>query len=264
MAATSPAPARRARHRTRACGLPDAQPRDRRQPARLPRLRGQLAARARLDRGGRPLRAPPPLQRPPRLAHALGRGHRGLRGGAGDGRRPPRRGRPARARLHPQRDRGDQPGRPQLGRRERRRRATESCSPRWSTTPTSSPGSSSPSAPAPRSTGSESTTTAASCARTWKPPWRGSRSWSRSRTSPTSSARPTRSPRSPRPPTMPARWCSSTAPRRCRSCPSTSPTWASTSTPSPATRPTDRPGSARSGLASTCCARCRPSSAAAR
>ena len=39
---------------------------------------------------------------------------------------------------------------------------------------------------------------------------------------------------------------------------------ASTSTRSPATRPTGRPGSARSGRGSTCCARCRRSSAAAR
>ncbi len=96
----------------------------------------------------------PPLQRPPRLAHALGRGDRRLRGSAGDGRRPPRRRRPARGGLRPQRDRGDQPGRPGLGRRQRRRRATGSCSPRWSTTPTSSPGSSWPSGPGRRSTGS--------------------------------------------------------------------------------------------------------------
>ena len=42
------------------------------------------------------------------------------------------------------------------------------------------------------------------------------------------------------------------------------PSWASTSTRSPATSSTRRPGSARSGPGSTCCARCRPSSAAAR
>ena len=48
-------------------------------------------------------------------------------------------------------------------------------------------------------------------------------------------------------PTTPARWSSSTAPRRCRSWRSTSASSASTSTPSPATRPTARPGSARSG-----------------
>ena len=57
---------------------------------------------------------------------------------------------------------------------------------------------------------------------------------------------------------------SSTAPSRCRSWGSTSASSASTSTRSPATRPTGRPGSARSGPGSTCCARCRRSSAAAR
>ena len=90
------------------------------------------------------------------------------------------------------------------------------------------------------------------------------RSWSRSPTSPTCSAPRTRSPRSPASPTRPARWCSPTAPRRRRSCRSTSPSSASTSTRSPATSSTRRPGSARSGRGSTCCARCRPSSAAAR
>ena len=49
-----------------------------------------------------------------------------------------------------------------------------------------------------------------------------------------------------------------------RSCRSTSPSWASTSTRSPATRPTARPESAPSGRGSTCCARCRRSSAAGR
>ena len=40
-------------------------------------------------------------------------------------------------RLHPQRDRGDQPRRVHVGPREPRTRATWSCSARWSTTPTS-------------------------------------------------------------------------------------------------------------------------------
>ena len=91
-------------------------------PGRVPRLRRQLAAGSGLDPGGRPLRAPPPLQRPPRLAHALGRGDRRLRGRPGDRRRPHRRRRPARDRLHPQRDRGDQPRRLRVGRRQHRRR----------------------------------------------------------------------------------------------------------------------------------------------
>ncbi len=101
--------------------LPGAGARGPRQAGRLPRQRRQRPAGAGLDPGGRPLRAGAPLQRPPRLAHALGRGDRGLRGGAGDGRRPPRRRRPARGRLRPQRDRGDQPRRPRLGRRQPRR-----------------------------------------------------------------------------------------------------------------------------------------------
>ena len=57
---------------------------------------------------------------------------------------------PRRNHLHARHDRGHQPGGPQLGRRQRARRATRSCSPRWSTTRTSSPGSNWPSAPARR------------------------------------------------------------------------------------------------------------------
>ena len=91
-----------------------------------------------------------------------------------------------------------------------------------------------------------------------------SRSSSPSPTSPTSSGRTTRWPRSPASPTTPARWSSPTAPRRRRSCRSTWPSSASTSTRSPATSSTPRPGSARSGRGSTCCARCRRSWAADR
>ena len=65
-------------------------------------------------------------------------------------------------------------------------------------------------------------------------------------------------------PTRRARSSSPTAPRRRRSCRSTWPRWGSTSTRSPATSSTRRPGSGRSGASSTCCGRCRPSSAAAR
>ena len=93
---------------------------------------------------------------------------------------------------------------------------------------------------------------------------RAARSSSPSPMSPTCSARSTRSRRSPAWPTRPALCCSSTAPRRRRSCRSTSASSASTSTRSPATSSTGRPGSARSGRGSSCCARCRPSSAAAR
>ena len=46
--------------------------------------------------------------------------------------------------LHPRHDRGDQPGRPQLGRGEHSRRAMKSCSQRWSIIRTSFPGSSWP------------------------------------------------------------------------------------------------------------------------
>ena len=107
--------------------------------------------------------------------------------------------------------------------------------------------------PGPRSTGRRSATTACS---TWTPSQRcssGGRSWSRSPTSPTSSGPRTRSPRSPASPTTPGRWSSSTAPRPHRSCRSTSPRWGSTSTRSPATSSTGRPGSARSGRGSSCC-----------
>ena len=95
--------------------VPGARARGRRPAGRLSRLRRQRPAGAGLDRGGRRLRAPPPLERPPRRPHAVRRGDRALRGGAAHRRRPPRRRRPARADLRPQRDRGDQPGRPQPG-----------------------------------------------------------------------------------------------------------------------------------------------------
>ena len=62
--------------------------------------------------------------------------------------------------------------------------------------------------------------------------------------------------------TPPARSSSSTARRPCRTCRSTSPRWASTSTPGPGTRPTARPASASCTGAASCSRRCRRGSAA--
>ncbi len=59
-----------------------------------------------------------------------------------------------------------------------------------------------------------------------------------------------------------APWCWSTGRRRCRRCRSTCRRWTPTSTPGPATRPTDRPASACSTGAGSCWRRCRRSSAA--
>ena len=96
--------------------------------------------------------------------------------------------------------------------------------------------------------GRRSTTTARCSATSSRRRWPASRSCSRSPTSPTCSARSTRSPRSP---TL-AHAAGALVARRRRAggaeaAASTSPSSGSTSTPSPATRPTGRPGSARSG-----------------
>ena len=109
--ATATSPAGRVPDRAGARAVPAARAGGQRRPGRLPRQRRQLGAGARLDRGGRRLRAPPPLQRPPRLAHPLGRGDRRLRGRPRHRRPPHRRRRPPRGRLRPQRDRGAEPRR---------------------------------------------------------------------------------------------------------------------------------------------------------
>ena len=67
-----------------------------------------------------------------------------------------------------------------------------------------------------------------------------------------------------RSPTRSARSCCSTAARRCRACRSTSPRSIATSTSSPATSSTARPGSACSGRAPRSSTRCRHGRAAAR
>ena len=181
--------------------------------------RRQRPAGARLDPGGRPLRAPPPRQRPPRLAHALGRGDRRLRGRPRDGRRPHRRGRPPRGDLRPQRDRGDQPGRPRLGRRQRRRRRPDRAH------RDGAPLEHRPLAAARRARrrrdrlGAGRPTTACSTSTPTRRCSSAARSWSPSPTSRTCSAPRTRSPRSRASPTRPAPWCSPTAPRRRRSWP---------------------------------------------
>ena len=245
--------------------LPGARARGQRQAGRLPRQRRQRPAGAGLDPGGRPLRARPPLQRPPRLAHALGRGDRGLRGRPGDGRRPHRRRRPARGRsssaTRPRRSTSS----PAPGATPTSARATASCSPRWSTTPTSSPGSSWPSGPGPRSTGCRSTDDGLldmeALAALLE---RGPKLVAVTHVSNVlGTENPLAEISAPRPRRRRA-GRSPTAPRRRRSCRSTWPRSASTSTRSPATSSTRRPGSARSGAGSSCCARCRPSSAAAR
>ena len=74
--------------------------------------------------------------------------------------------------------------------------------------------------------------------------------------------RSTRSRRSPAARTPPARSSWSTARRPCRTCRSTSPRSASTSTPGPGTRPTARPASASCTGAASCSRRCRRGSAA--
>ena len=109
---------------------------------------------------------------PPRRLPARGRGDRPLRGRPRGG-SPTGSGSTARGDdLHRQRDRGDQPRRLHLGPPERRRAATSSCSPRWSTTPTSSPGSccarsARPSSPTCRcsTTASSTSTRSTSCSR---------------------------------------------------------------------------------------------------
>ena len=231
---------------------------------RLPRQRRQLPAGAGLDPGGRPLRAPPPLQRPPRLPHPLGRGDRSLRGGAGDGRRPHRRRRPPRGRLRPQRDRGDQPRRPRLGRRQRRRRrphrADRDGAP-LQHRPLAAAGRAGRGGDrlgADRRRGPARHGRLRGAAGARPEAGRGRPRLQRAR-----HREPARRDR-PAGPRRPARWCSPTAPRRRRSCRSTWPSSASTSTRSPATSSTGRPGSGRSGRGSSCCGRCRPSSAAAR
>ena len=214
---------------------------------------------ARLDPGGRPLRAPPPLERPPRRPHALGRGDRRLRGRPRHGRRPHRRRRPPRGGLRPQR---------------RPRRST------WSPTPG-----------APRNVGAgdrivltemehhsnivpwQLLAARAGAELDWVPVTddgaarhrrlRGAaraRAEARRRRPRLERARHREPARRDRraSPTRRARWCSPTAPRRRRSWPSTSPRSGSTSTGSPATRPTRRPASARSGAASTCSATMPP------
>ena len=98
---------------------------------------------------------------PPRRVSAGGRGHRPVRGRPGEDRRLARldgRGDD----LHRQRDDGDQPRRLYVGPAQRRLPAIWWCSPRWSTTPTSSPGRSWPTRSGPRSPTCRSSMTARS------------------------------------------------------------------------------------------------------
>ena len=143
-------------------GLPDPRARGARQAPRLPRL-GVVVAEApgRARRDGRATtrlptptctaastrspRRPPPRSRTPaaKVARFIGAAAR------------------PRGRLHQERHRGDQPGRLPWG-RANLGPATPSCSPRWSTTPTSCRGSCSPTSAASSCAGSRSPTTATS------------------------------------------------------------------------------------------------------
>ena len=133
-------------------------------------------------------------------------------------------GRPPRGRLRPQRDRGDQPRRLRLGRRQRRRRRPHRAH------RDGAPLEHRPLAAARRAhrrrdrLGAGHRRGPARPRRRTRRCWSAGRSWSRSPTSRTCSGPRTRSPRSRASRTRPARWCSPTAPRRRRSWRSTSPT----------------------------------------
>ena len=98
-------------------------------------------------------------QRAPRRLPARRRGDRAVRGRARAHRRAALGCGAEETIFTAQRHRGDQPRRLRVGRAERRRRATAWCSPRWSTTRTSCPGSCSRCDAAPSSPTSPSTTT---------------------------------------------------------------------------------------------------------
>ena len=128
--------------------------------ARLPapRTRGQRQARSSyLDsassaqkprRGARrdgPLLPPLLRQHPPRRVHDRRGGDRRVRGRPPQGRRASStRLRSRRDRVHPQRDRGDQPRRVHVGARQPARRRRDRAHRTWSTTPTSCRGTCSP------------------------------------------------------------------------------------------------------------------------
>ena len=126
-------------------------------------------------------------------------------------------------RLRPQRDRGDQPRRPCLG------RANVGAGDRIVLTEMEHHSNIVPWQLLAERTGAEIdwvpvTTTGCSTSTPTRRCSSAGRSWSRSPTSRTCSEPRTRSPRSRGSPTKPARWCSPTAPRRRRSCRSTWPT----------------------------------------
>ena len=197
--------------------LADAAPADDRRAAGLSRQRRQHAAAAAGDRGARRRLRAALRQRPSRHPLAQRTEHRAVRRSPREGPGVHRRRAARGSDLHPRHDRGHQPRRPQLGRRQPASRATKSCSPRWSTTRTSSPGSNC----AERTgavlrhipitddglLGPRRCSTAAHASARSSSPWPPSRTcWARSTRSPRSSAR-----RMP-----PARWCWSMPPKACR------------------------------------------------
>ena len=109
----SPTP-RRPRRSTCEADFPGLRQR-RRQPLALSRYRRHRAEAAGGDRRDHARARRRLRHRPPRRLHALGRDDARLRGGAAAGGGVHRRAR-GRDRLHPRRDRGDQPRRAQLGR----------------------------------------------------------------------------------------------------------------------------------------------------
>ena len=89
----------------------------------------------------RPLLPGDERQHPPRRLPALRAGDGAVRGGAAHGGRLHQRRIAARDHLRPQHDRGDQPRRPDLGPAQHQGRRSDRRHRRWSTTPTSCPGS---------------------------------------------------------------------------------------------------------------------------
>ena len=228
---------------------------------RVPRLRRHVADPDPRDRGDGRLLPGVPRQHPPRDLPARGAGHGGLRGGAREGRRVRRLGGGG-DRVHPQRDRGAQPRRLQLGRRQRRRRRPHrgdrdgaSLQPRAVADAVRADGGGA-GLRADRRRGHPDPRRARRAAR--------ARPQARRRRARLQRARhdqPRGRDRRPRAPT-PARSSWSTGRRRRRTCRSTCTRSTPTSTPGPRTRPTGRRASACCTASASCSTRCRPSSAA--
>ena len=109
------------------CGrLPDPRPGDQRPSAGLSRLGVEQPEAARRDRCRRRLLPRVQRQRPSRHLHDRREGDRGVRAGPRHGRAVHQRAGQPRDRVHPQRDRGDQPRGVRVGAAQHRRGATRS------------------------------------------------------------------------------------------------------------------------------------------